>query len=278
MRIKTVMAACAGLGLSLSMLCIAEDPDEKQRVAAERMEFMMGSLRDLRVTPGNNPTVPWALHPKPLLRWSNPLGGARDGIVVIWTDGVRPTVFGGVFQGKSGDWFQEYESLAPVPFTLRDGNQVLWEPRKRTDDFRSIDDGPPPAKTAVKRLRQLRDLAEEFAAYSDLKGDRANARHELRLMPNPLYRYQAADEGVIDGAVFAFALGTDPELFLVIEARQMEGGQGWQCAFAAMTCWAVEVKRQGQPIWSIGERRKNRSPQSDFLTRQISPIESGVAN
>ena len=43
----------------------------------------------------------------------------------------------------------------------------------------------------------------------------AQWRHELRLMPQPLYRYDADDEGgTFDGALFAFAQGTDPEILL----------------------------------------------------------------
>ena len=37
-------------------------------------------------------------------------------------------------------------------------------------------------------------------------------------MSQPLYRYSNDDSAIEDGAVFAFATGTDPELILQIEA------------------------------------------------------------
>ena len=84
-------------------------------------------------------------------------------------------------------------------------------------------------------------------------------------MSNPLYRYDAERHGVIDGAVFAFTLGTDPELFVVLEARDnRDGSRTWEYALAAMTCWAVEVKHQGRPVWQVPERLQNHSVRDGY--------------
>jgi hypothetical protein len=54
-------------------------------------------------------------------------------------------------------------------------------------------------------------------------------------LSTPLYRYEKPPGDVLEGAVFAFVLGTDPELLLVLEARRDEGATVWQYALARMT-------------------------------------------
>jgi hypothetical protein len=111
----------------------------------------------------------------------------------------------------------------------------------------------------------MRAIAREYAAYDDFVSNNQTTRHELRLLSNPLYRYAAEEKGVIDGAVFAFVLGTDPELLLVLEAQKTgDGGQIWVYRFEAMTYWAVEVKREGRSVWSV-----ESGPRDDFHQRII---------
>ena len=71
----------------------------------------------------------------------------------------------------------------------------------------------------------MRDLAQAYrcahgeAGLLDLK--------ELRLLPQPLYRYEPndGDSPMVDGAVFGYVwtIGTDPEVLLVVEARRAGG-------------------------------------------------------
>lgn len=267
MTSKVVMAAVCVAVLACSIPCLADEPDEQQDAAARQLEFMMNSVRELRLVPDDDPEAAWRFHPKPLLRWSNPVGGARDGIVVLWTDGDRPVVVATVFQSKGGDWVQESSSFASRSFVMREGNQVLWEARKQEDEFRPLEKSPMPAASGTKRLAQMRSIAREFVVFDDFASTNQTVRHELRLLSNPLYRYEAKDQGVVDGAVFVFALGTDPELILVLEAREKDdGNRDWFYRFEAMTAWAVEVKRQERTIWSVGT-----APREDFHSRLIRP-------
>src|SRR5689334_13797406 len=70
-------------------------------------------------------------------------------------------------------------------------------------------------------------LARRFTSQVD----RRNHRSEMRLLPQPHYRYEIKDEGspVVDGAVFAFVwtVGTDPEMLVVIEARRTDQRIRW---------------------------------------------------
>ena len=151
---------------------------------------------------------------------------------------------------------------------LRDGNRVRWQPRHATGEFQPIMVASPPADGKAKRLVQMRALAREFAAFDDFKinaTDQETTRHELRLMSSPLYRYDDPQRGIMDGAVFAFTLGTDPELLVVLEARDdRESSRSWEYALGAMTCWAVEVKHRGSSVWRVPERLQNHSARDGY--------------
>jgi hypothetical protein len=68
-------------------------------------------------------------------------------------------------------------------------------------------------------------------------------------MPQPIYRYPEAS-GVLDGGVFAFVLGTDPELLAVIEARDSaDAAAGWFVGFAHFTNAEVNATFDGLDIF-----------------------------
>ena len=66
----------------------------------------------------------------------------------------------------------------------------------------------------------MRSLADGFRASDDFGG---KGWSELRLLPTPIARYGEPGTKLLDGALFAFVLGTDPEVFLFLEARPGQG-------------------------------------------------------
>ena len=71
-------------------------------------------------------------------------------------------------------------------------------------------------------------------------------REELRLLPKPLYRYEPKAGPVIDGAVFAFVMGTDPESLLLIEAVKSGGKQSGSSRLPAArrASWKAATRRR----------------------------------
>jgi hypothetical protein len=204
-----------------------------------------------------------ALHDEPVLRFSNPVGGVPDGIVVMWKDGGRPAVFAQVFQIKDGRWLHECQSLAQGTFKMQSGDKVFWQPGEAAEAFRPLDGAPAPAATAGRRLVQMKAIAAEFTAADDFKissTDQETTRHELRLLPTPIYRYEDKEADIADGAVFAFVHGTDPEVFLVLECRTTNGKSNWQYTLAPMTCWSVSVQHRNKDAWSVPERLNKSTP------------------
>ena len=261
----TLLFSAAGVVALLFSGSEAAEPEKGADVAAQRLEFMLNAVRRFEVGPENNQEARWSLHAKPLLRWSNPFSGVRDGMVVMWTDGARPVVLAQVFPAQEGPlWYIQCQSLAAGPFVLRDERRALWEPRVAGEKFRPLEGAKPlegaepPAENRAKRLVQMRALGQQFAAFDDFgirPTDKERTRYELRFMGNPVYRYEMPDRDIIDGAVFPFVLGTAPELLLVFEARQQrDGSRHWEYLLAPLTVWAVEVKHGDKSVWQVAER------------------------
>jgi hypothetical protein len=54
---------------------------------------------------------------------------------------------------------------------------------------------------------------------------------------------------VLDGALFAFVVGTDPEVWLALEARGSADEGDWHFALARMNADALAVELDGRQVW-----------------------------
>jgi hypothetical protein len=227
-------------------------PDEKTEAAraAEAAAITQKVAEAYRVTASDARDEALRLEPKSVLQWSNPVAGSFHGSVFIWTSKGRPEVIASI-----------YKKYVPLPTHLgiefhsltegrakaeRDGHDE-WLPSRGGVEFKPIPDAPAPADTPAKRLRQLRTLAAEFSATETTR-DAVTRR--LRMLTQPIYRYESTDTAVLDGALFAFVEGTDPELFLLIEARAGDKGPTWHYALARMNSIEFHAMHKGREVWS----------------------------
>jgi hypothetical protein len=89
------------------------------------------------------------------------------------------------------------------------------------------------------------------------------------LLPTPVARYGKAGAAVLDGALFAFVTGTDPEAFLFIEARAGRDGPEWQYAFAPMTCWELKGSHRGVQVCTAPLREGAADPSRPYYVHPI---------
>ena len=125
-----------------------------------------------------------------------------------------------------------------------------------------------PAETERQRTRQMRSLSEGFRASDNFK---EKGWSELRLLPTPILRYGVSGTEPFDGALFAFVLGTDPEVFLFLEARSGKEGPEWQYALAPMTVFAVKGSYRGKAVWQLPDRQPGGDPTRPFFNRAYEP-------
>jgi hypothetical protein len=226
------------------------------------------------------------LRREPVYVWTNPVRtGGQDGAVYVWTCRGRPEVFGSVFSFPATGprmLYHEFHSLSlSVLDVQRAGRHAqTWTPLAPGIQIVPIAGAPAPAPSARERLAQMRTLTRDFSASSR---DRKDSRWELRLLPQPLFRYESTDPDVLDGALFTFvtSAGTDPEALLLIEARKPSPNDSpiWHYAIARFTDLQLSVRHKGNEVFTVPLIPDN-SPDPDlkdrfrgFHDRDIPPVE-----
>ncbi len=197
------------------------------------------------------------LHSKPVLRWTNPVPQETDapsaevyGGIFIWTFNGRPEVIASIFK-----WYSPYkhvshelQSLSLRKVEAFRGSRLEWYPSIAGVILKRIPDGPKVAETPIRRGRQLKSLARAFSADKiNSKGDRT----QLRRLTQPLYRYKSTNPDIVDGAVFVFVEGTDPEVVLLLEARKRDSPVRFHFAAARLNHLHLRLYHRKNEVWSV---------------------------
>ena len=198
---------------------------------------------------------------KVVLRWTNNTRGSEDGMTVLYLADGRPEAVC-CFYPWEKSFIHEFDSLSRGTLLAKRDGVVVWSPEKPGVQFQSVPAADAPAEMPVARLRQMKSLASQFS--STMLGWRADKsdREVLRLLPQPLYRYDSKRNDVLDGAVFAFVQGTDPESLLLIEAFKTGDGFEWQFAFVRRTSGELEGRHQDAVVWHADRFPANNDPRS----------------
>ena len=234
---------------------------DKER--AQRLEQMTAAAENYQLWRGRDDEQPLVRVERPVLRWSNPLRAAADGAVFLWADAKgerRPAaamcIYGNGEDGEDHEW----QSLATGPLRAAYRGAAVWRPQTAGLEFRAVPGAAEAAATPARRLAQMHALLRDFSATAG----RETGQHELRLLTHPIYRYGDGEAELIDGAVFAFAQATDPEILLLLEARResdvgKENAAGlenakpaaWRWAAARMSMVPLDLKYRDAVVWSV---------------------------
>jgi hypothetical protein len=259
---------CVPLILELlgQALAPAGDPAADSKA---RLLFMKKSMAAHDIRALDDHGAPFRLQAEPVLRFTNPIGGSRDGALFLWLgEGDRPVVASQILWNPQQVWAQEFSSLWTGPLIAKSADGRVWNPSRGGLSFKPVTGAPRPANTAEQRLRQMGTLAEDFSAEHHYRGKTWN---KLRLLTKPFARYGKPGLDVEDGALFCFAQGTDPEILLMLESRRGQDGPEWQYAFAPMTGFALKTFWKGNETWSKPAEGNGsaRNPTNSFHIRRV---------
>lgn len=262
------------LMLSFGYIAAVDDNEKKEDEALreEQLKTMKRSAAQYAVSRADDQKQALKLNENSVMRFSNPVGGTKDGTIFLWTDHGCPRAVIKLFTSDDKIFSHEWQSLADYPLVSeRDGN-VIWSPSEPGITFRELADAPMPAESAAERLRQMKSLAGKFsssytAKHLDLKPV------ELRLLAQPLFRYEANKETkCLDGAMFGFAQATTPMGLLLFEVRQSGESHRYHYAFSRITSGAMTAKYGDKEIYSVERYDFKRDPKQTFLQLQKQPI------
>jgi len=269
----SALVAALTLMVFISLLRAADDGEKKEEEARreEQLQKMKRSAAQHTITSTDDRKQRFKFHETAAMRFSNPVGASKDGTIYLWSDRGRPQAILKIFTYDNNNFIHEWLSLSESTFVAeRDGN-VIWSPTEPGLAFKELPDSPKPAESAVERSRQIKTLAGKFsstytAKFLDTKP------HELRLLNQPLLRYETEDVSRSDGALFAFVQSTAPVGLVLIETRKTQEGQRYHYAFVSMVIGPVTARLGEKEIFNLEKDYSRRDPKLPYLQLFRQPV------
>jgi hypothetical protein len=237
----------------------SREPSSSRSKRERLMELYTGEAADYTIHRDGGGKEKLVLRREPVYFWRNQVrNGEQDGAVFVWTYRGRAEVIGTFFSYPptgTRELCHEFHSLSlSVLDVTRSSRENRWTPRAPGIQLAPVEGAPKPAPSSPQRVAQMRAIAREFSAETR---DDEEKHWDLRLLPQPLYRYESTDPDVLDGAVFAFvtSAGTDPEVILVVEARKpaRDPEPVWQYAVGRFTDLNLSVRHKATVVFT-GQR------------------------
>jgi hypothetical protein len=247
-------------------LCAIDEPEKDQEEArrAQGLKNMQRAAAQYALSSTDTPKRSFKFHETPYLRSSNPIGDSKDGVLFLWTDHGRPQAVLKLYTFDNKNYTHAWLSLSESTFVGERDNHVFWNPTEAGIKWREILDAPRPAEMAAERLRQMKMLSAKFSAtYTALGSD--GKPFELRMLTQPLIRYQTDDDFRADGALYAYVQSTAAVGLLLIESRRTQDGQSWHYAFCSLTSGLVTARYQDEEVFSLKRGNSYRDPKQPYL-------------
>jgi hypothetical protein len=250
-------------------------PPTREDLADKRIIFCKAALAQYTVLVGDRKDP--ARVSDPCLRWSNPVGAVEHGVLAVFTfDGGRPVAVGQFFHNRPDTWINEFAIIASDRVRIMRSGRPFWNPSEYVCRFTDVPDSPVPSAKANFRLTQMRKIAADFSVVDHFGWEESKiTTHTLRLMPQPVYRYSEAGK-ILDGGLFVFALGTDPECNLLLEAYQDDKGSRYRYALAPMSVYQLEARYKDKDVWGIERRIVVGAGCKKYYARAYDPLPGEV--
>lgn len=240
-------AACLLICQCQAALADCPKPEADKTEEDQRREAVGREARSLKFSLDGDKTEV-TLVEEPVLRWGNSIRGGTNGGTFLWTAQGAPIATCCIWWSDPRTICLAFGSLSTKSIRAEKQGRTIWHSTKPGLEYHDVPGAAAVAGSAAARLTQLRNIAREFKAVL-VYGDQGT--EDLRLLPQPLYRYSGDDAAVADGAVFAFATGTDPELILQIEAVAGDDDRlRWRYAATRRTSGALRLSHKDNVVWT----------------------------
>ena len=189
------------------------------------------------------------LRSEPVVAYTDETRDIKTSSLWVWMHDDVPVAFQKIednhFRGAKPFWTFCFATCGTVPI------ETNWSKRpsafvSEPTLFHVVPDESEPAPNAVRRSLQFRALSKRFVVTAGAN----NNRNDLRLLPRPLLEYSSPKNGVVAGAVFAHALGTNPDVLIAIQIESRAGQTKWTYAPVRMTSAAVQVTLDGDEVFN----------------------------
>lgn len=214
--------------------------------------------------------VPLKFKPSAIVNWTNPLeSGQINGSTFVWEHSGRPIVVGQFFSylidEDKRSFCHVFSTLSDSPVIGKRNGEIFWKPKlSEKTGWRVATNVPIPASNRAGRLLQMRRLAREFSAYTQ---EASRGKRDLRLLPQPLYRSDELNKE-IDCGLFAYVVGTDPELLILIDCNPTQDAAVWRYRFVQSTQSTTVATRNDTEVYRYEKSGKDPgAPSAVYLSR-----------
>jgi hypothetical protein len=234
----------------LSFLTRAAISQEAPRGPAEAIEknaSLAKYIESLQVLPLDG-DQPIAAMERPLFSYSDSARIIAEGGIWAWGGAGRPVVMAKSWKNPNGTRTCAFSLTSDELVVVRGPQSKVWRPEAIHVEVAALKGAPAPDPQSAARLRQLKEQARRFTAHEFWNPD--NARFELRLLTQPVHRYQDEKRQIVDGAVFLFAFDSNPQILLLIEViRPALSETRWQYLLARVSSAELHVSLDGNKVW-----------------------------
>lgn len=235
--------------LLLCVALVAAEPDgDEPDPVLDAMRARVGAIR-MAEARGEERT-PAALGVAPVFRYSDERRRILDGTLWTWGGSGRPVALlkMELYPDQPGRqrWIACLASLSDerVVAEWRDGR--TFRSTEPGVEMSPLPDAPAPSDRPAGRLVQMKRIASRFQTTLH-----ATVDDRARLLPRPITRFSDPEAGLVDGAVFGWTIGTNPDALLVLELVETAAGPEWRYGCATMTSAGLTVRLDDEDVFHI---------------------------
>jgi len=239
------------MGISTASFTVADEPDEEANLVS-RWYTAYDEIHqsfELQIEAADGEWSKVDSPATPAMTLLRPGRRARHGRVWVWSYQKRPVAVACIWSElersnvKIRNVAFEFHSLTDKNLRLDRNGMVEWQASQPGLEWMEVDSVRPPDERASLRLTQMRAISREISVGREASKSTPPRGHDL--LTQPIHRYSDDKTGT-DGAIFVYGDTTDPQVFLLVEAR----GEKWQMAFARSNVLGLYADSAGERIWS----------------------------
>jgi hypothetical protein len=250
------LATLASIKTAYSQESTEKDEEGSDKESIEKVDKLATRFADSTTFTIGDASHSRELHfeNKAILRWSNPTAGKVFGADYVVVEKGVPRAYLSIYQWFSPytDATSEMSSLTTEPISALRDQRKYWATTVPGTAFEKFTGAMAPASSANQRKSQMNKLASRFEfELTDTRGEKSGVKRQLRMLPKPVYQYQSQDPNVLDGAIFAFVEGTDPEALVTIQAEKEQEAFVYRYALIRRNSDDMSAKLDGVSVWHV---------------------------
>jgi hypothetical protein len=212
---------------------------EQAQAVAKRLEVRLADSTDAG---GIVPSIE-----RPLLLFGDDPRNHTRGILWGWGSG-RPIAVAELWRGRAEN--SPYAASLTLTgldlIAMTSDGTPKWQPAKRQLEFSNLAAAPAVAAKENVRLRQIKEIARRFEAHEFW--DPENSRFELRLLVQPVHRYNDGEAEIQDAQCLFSRTARIPSLLIEAIGPTIEKSK-WQYGLVRTSNAEVHAELDGMEVW-----------------------------